>query len=81
MSSSPLAYLLFMSAPLIWEVHRDCSHGVINAVTQALPLLQTDNDEAAVALSCGLNTPTWDDDEQFLYTWGILFDKWLTAGD
>ena len=68
MSLSPLASPLFTSVPLIWELHRDCSHGVISAVTQALPILQTDNGEAAVALSCGLNTPAWDNDEQFLYT-------------
>jgi len=57
-----------MSVPLTWEVHSDCTHGVISAVTQALPILQTDNEEAALALSCGLNTPTWENNDQFLYT-------------
>jgi len=80
-SLSPLASPLFTSALLIWEIHRDCTHGVISAVTQALPILQTDNEEAAVALNCGLNTPTWENDEQFLYTWDTLFDKPLTAGN
>lgn len=68
MSSLPLVPPLFASILPIWEVYRDCTHGVINAVTQALPVLQTDNQEAAVALSCGLNTPAWDNDEHYVYT-------------
>ena len=52
----------------IWKVHRDYTHGVITAVTQVLPILQTDNEEAAVAMNCGLNTPAWVNDEQFVYT-------------
>jgi len=52
----------------MWEVHSDYTHGVINIVTQVLPILRTDNEEAAVALNCGLNTPAWANDEQFVYT-------------
>jgi len=46
----------------------DTTHGVINVITQVLPILQTGNEEAAVALTCGLNTRVWASDEQFVYT-------------
>jgi hypothetical protein len=61
-----------MSVPLTREVHRDYTHGVINTVTQVLPILQTDNEEAAVALNCGLNTPAWEMTNSF-YTRGTLY--------
>ena len=67
------ASALSTSVPLIWQVHRDYTHGVINVVTQVLPNLQADNEEAAVAFNCGLNSPAWENDEQFLYTWDTLF--------
>jgi len=48
---------------------RTSAHRVIN-VSQVLPVLQTDNEEAAVALNCGLSTPAWANDElQFVYTY------------
>ena len=50
------------------KIHRDYTHGVINVVTQVLPVLQTDNEEAAIAMNCGLNTPAWANDEEFIYT-------------
>jgi len=52
----------------MWGFYSDYTHGVINAVTQVIPILQTDNEEAAVALNCGLNTTAWSNDEQFVYT-------------
>jgi len=50
------------------RIHSDYTHGVINVITQVLPILQTDNEEAAVALCCGLNGPVWANNEQFVYT-------------
>ncbi|KAF9653241.1 hypothetical protein BDM02DRAFT_3125707 [Thelephora ganbajun] len=53
----------------------DFTHGVINAITQVLPILQTDNEEAAVAMNCSLNTFAWASDEEFIYTYTLLLSK------
>lgn len=60
--------LPFSSVPLTLKIYRDYTHGVINAITQVFPILQTDNEEAAVAMNCSLNTPAWASDEEFIYT-------------